>query len=193
METWPLRLAPGIDLRIALYDAVAPRNCRAALVVSGAASLRWASLRMAGATDPEILYGELDILRLAGTVAGNGGHLHLSVADPLDRVLGGHAGVDGPVRTAAEVLLVLLPEGSATRAPDRATGFAERVIGRLREIAAPPIPRFHATSATRRPPACMPRACQNDEGVWLPCANICVNSCALIERADPNPAIWRAL
>jgi uncharacterized protein len=74
------------------------------------------------------LHGDLEILTLAGTVASNGSHLHMSVADTDGRVFGGHVAYGCTVRTTAEVLLLLLPEWSFTREPDPATGFAELVI-----------------------------------------------------------------
>ena len=61
-----------MDLRIALQGAVALCKSRAAFVLSGAASLSRASLRMASATELEIVYSELETPGLAGTVAGNG-------------------------------------------------------------------------------------------------------------------------
>ena len=64
-----------MDWRIALQEAVALCKSRAAFVISGAASLSRASLRMASATELEIVYSELETPGLAGTVAGSGGHL----------------------------------------------------------------------------------------------------------------------
>lgn len=67
---------------------------------------------------------------MAGTVAINGSHLHMSVADPEGRVIGGHVAYGCTIRTTAEVLLLLLPEWSFIRELDPATGFAELVIRR---------------------------------------------------------------
>ena len=126
MESLPLRLSPGSDLRASLEDAVSSRSCAAAFVVSGIGSLRDARLRLAGAREPETLRRDLEILTLAGTVASNGCHLHMSVADSEGRVTGGHVARGCIVRTTAEVLLLLLSEWSLTREADPATGFAER-------------------------------------------------------------------
>jgi predicted DNA-binding protein with PD1-like motif len=67
---------------------------------------------------------------LAGTVAGNGSHLHMSVADSQGRVMGGHVAHGCIVRTTAEVLLLLLSEWSFNRELDPATGFSELVVSR---------------------------------------------------------------
>ena len=130
METLPLRLLPGDDLRAALEAEFAARSYRAGFVISGVGSLSEARLRLAGAGEPDHLRGDLEILTLAGTLAGNGSHLHMSVADSQGRVVGGHVAHGCVVRTTAEVLLVLLSDWSFVRELDPATGFAELVVSR---------------------------------------------------------------
>jgi predicted DNA-binding protein with PD1-like motif len=132
MEAFPLRVAPNMDLRNALESAVAARLCRAAFLISGIGSLRQARLRLANAAEPDALHGDLEILTLAGTVASNGSHLHMSVANAEGRVFGGHVAYGCTVRTTAEVLLLLLPEWSFTRELDPTTGFEELVVHRER-------------------------------------------------------------
>lgn len=128
MKPIPLRLSPDKDLRRALESAVAERSCNAAFVASGIGSLRRTYLRLAGATEPHAFEGDMEILTLAGTVASNGSHLHMSVADAQGRMFGGHVAYGCMVRTTAEVLLLMLPEWSFTREVDPVTGFAELVI-----------------------------------------------------------------
>jgi uncharacterized protein len=130
MEALPLRLSPGTDLRTALESVVATRSRHAVVLVSGIGSLDKARLRLAGATEPDTLHGDLEILTLAGTIALNGSHLHMSVANSEGRVIGGHVAYGCTVRTTAEVLLLLLPEWSFSRELDPTTGFAELVIRR---------------------------------------------------------------
>jgi uncharacterized protein len=130
MEPLPLRLSPGADLRAALEAEVAARSCCAGFVISAVGSLSRARLRLAGAGEPDDLGGDLEILTLAGTVAGNGSHLHMSVADSQGRVMGGHVAHGCIVRTTAEVLLLLLSEWSFNRELDPATGFSELVVSR---------------------------------------------------------------
>jgi predicted DNA-binding protein with PD1-like motif len=79
-----------MDLRRALESTVAERSCNAAFVASGIGSLRQACLRLAGATEPRAFDGDMEILTLAGTIASNGSHLHMSMADAQGRVFGGH-------------------------------------------------------------------------------------------------------
>ncbi|HSV58856.1 MAG TPA: PPC domain-containing DNA-binding protein [Variovorax sp.] len=131
MELLPVRLLPGQDLRRALEQAVVARGAAAAFVLSGIGSLKPAVIRLAGATELLTMEADIELLTLAGSVAAQGSHLHLSVADAQGRVSGGHAGYGCIVRTTAEVLLALLPQWQFTREQDAATGWAELVIRRL--------------------------------------------------------------
>lgn len=94
-------------------------------MISGIGSLSGAALRFAGAKDVQAIAGDLEILTLAGSIARNGAHLHISVADADGHVQGGHVAYGCTVRTTAEVLLLLLRDWSFAREPDPATGFAE--------------------------------------------------------------------
>jgi predicted DNA-binding protein with PD1-like motif len=124
----PIRLPPGVDLRRGLLDAIAMRDSRAAFVVAGIGSLRDARVRLAGAREPTLVAGDVEVLTLSGSLGAAGAHLHASVADAQGRVLGGHVAEGCIVRTTAEVLLLLLPGLEFERLPDPATGFAELVV-----------------------------------------------------------------
>lgn len=132
MQTLPLRLTPGQDLRAALEAAVRSHNCRAAFVLSGIGSLSTAGLRLAGADQVERLTGDMEILSLAGSVAWDGAktssHLHMALSTSTGQVLGGHVAAGCIVRTTAEVLLALLSEWEFARAPDATTGYDELVV-----------------------------------------------------------------
>jgi predicted DNA-binding protein with PD1-like motif len=130
LQPWPLRLRPGDDLRRALEAAVAGRGVAAAFVVAGIGSLGPAVVRLAGAPEPVVVDGDVELLTLSGSVGGGGSHLHLSVADAQGRVLGGHAAYGCIVRTTAEVLLALAPGWAFAREADPATGWSELVVRR---------------------------------------------------------------
>ena len=100
----------------------------AAFVLAGVGSLGPACVRLAGADTALRLDGDVELLSLSGTIAANGVHLHLSVADAAGRVIGGHAAPGCIVRTTAEVLLALLPGWDFRREPDVGTGWAELAI-----------------------------------------------------------------
>lgn len=138
MQTLPIRLNPGQDLRTAIEAAVRGANCRAAFVLSGIGSLSSAGLRFAGAEQPRRLTGDMEILSLSGTVAFNGtgegarssSHLHMALSTATGDVLGGHVAAGCTVRTTAEILLALLPEWDFSRAPDAATAYEELEIAK---------------------------------------------------------------
>ena len=127
MEALPLRLSPGADIRVALEAEVAARGHPAAFVISGIGSLAGARLRLAGAAEAIHVSGALEVLTLTGTVASNGSHLHMIVADSEGRVTGGHVAPGCVVRTTMEILIVFLSGWSFSREFDPATGFAELV------------------------------------------------------------------
>lgn len=133
----PLRLGPGADLRAAIESAVAAIGSAhggwlggqgAAFVLQGIGSLSVAQLRFAGMPQATELRGDLEILTLAGSVAPDGAHLHMSVADAEGRVTGGHVAAGCIVRTTAELLLALLPGHAFSRETDPASGYKELVV-----------------------------------------------------------------
>jgi len=128
MQSLPLRVMPGQDLRESLEGALAEHGCDAGFVIAGLGSLAATRLRFAGAAEPSTIEGPVEILTLAGTLSAGGAHLHMSVADANGHVVGGHVARGCIVRTTAEVLIVLLPEWTFGRNPDPATGYPELVV-----------------------------------------------------------------
>lgn len=129
----PLRLGPGADLRAAIEAAVAEAwsGPAAAFVLQGIGSLSVAQLRYAGMPSATELRGDLEILTLAGSVAPDGAHLHMSVSDAQGRVYGGHVAAGCVVRTTAELLLALLPGHAFNRETDPASGYKELMVRAL--------------------------------------------------------------
>jgi hypothetical protein len=130
MNTLPIRLLPGQDLRRAIEEAVAQTGCDAAFVVSGIGSLAQARIRLAGADQPQRLVGDMELVTLAGSVTVDGSHLHAALATDQGNMIGGHVAFGCIVRTTAEVLLALLPEWRLSRTPDAVTGYDELVVSR---------------------------------------------------------------
>jgi uncharacterized protein len=128
MQTLPLRLTPGQDLRAALEAVLVERTLSAGFVLQGIGSLSMANLRYAGATQATELRGDLEILTLGGSLSHDGAHLHISLADARGHVMGGHVAPGCIVRTTAEVLIALLPDYRFTREADLNTGFNELLI-----------------------------------------------------------------
>jgi predicted DNA-binding protein with PD1-like motif len=128
MKTLPLRFAPGTDLRAALAGVLAQHGAQAGYVIQGIGSLGSARIRFAGRDDLAELDGDLELLTLGGSLAPDGVHLHLLVADARGAVTGGHMGPGCIVRTTAEVLVALLPDYRFCRELDPASGFKELSI-----------------------------------------------------------------
>lgn len=125
MKVVPLRLTPGVDLRLALEAWMAEQQEQAGCVISAVGSLSLAQLRLAGATEATAIQGDLEILSLAGTLSPDGAHLHIAIADSKGAVIGGHLCEGSLVRTTAELVIGLLPEWRFRRKLDPATGYAE--------------------------------------------------------------------
>lgn len=128
MDTLPLRLNPGDDLRSALQAALRERGVQAGFVLAGIGSLSDARLRLAAAEQLTLVPGPSEILTLSGSLGADHAHLHMSVSDAQGRVWGGHVMAECRVRTTAEVLIALLPEWRLTRELDAITGYAELVV-----------------------------------------------------------------
>lgn len=130
MDSLPLRLHPGDDLRGALEAAAKAAGWEAAFVIAGIGSLVDARLRLAGATEIRQWPGDSEILSLSGTLSPDGAHLHAALSLPDGRVVGGHVVPGNRVRTTAEVLVLPLPGWRFRRVADPATGWAELDVAR---------------------------------------------------------------
>ena len=125
MHVLPLRLAPRQDLRAALEALLGVHGAMAGFVLQAIGSLSVARIRFAGLAQATELRGDMEILTLAGSLAPDGAHLHISVADAQGKVTGGHVEHGCIVRTTAEILVALLPEHQFSRVLDPASGFRE--------------------------------------------------------------------
>lgn len=126
----PLRLAPGSDLRERIEQLTLEAGITGAFVVCGIGSLSRTAIRFAGATQPEVHEGDVEIVSLAGSVSPDGAHLHAVLADTSGRVFGGHVARGCTVRTTAEILIIELPGWTFSRRHDSATGYPELAIER---------------------------------------------------------------
>ena len=71
------------------------------------------------------IHGELEIVSLSGTLSPDGIHLHIAISGSSGTVIGGHLCAGSLVRTAAELVIGLLPEWRFSRELDAATGYPE--------------------------------------------------------------------
>jgi len=134
METMPLRLPSGADLRRSLEAAAREQGGGSAFVIAGIGSLTEAVVRFAGVSSETRIAGPLEILSVSGSLTVDGAHLHIAVSDAAGRVIGGHAGYGNIVRTTAELLLAPLPGWHLTRELDPATGHRELAVRRTPSV-----------------------------------------------------------
>lgn len=125
METFPLRLMPGADLKAALDDLVREKGWPAAIVLTGIGSLEVAMIRLADRDVATRVPGPLEILSLGGTLSLDGSHLHITVSDGDGQVVGGHLKEGAIVRTTAEVVIGILTDWEFRREFDPETGWLE--------------------------------------------------------------------
>lgn len=125
MKIYPIRLGPGLDLKLELDRLAAVTPWKAACLLSAVGSLTEIRLRYANQPDVMLLTGHYEILSLSGTVCPDGSHLHLTVADHEGRILGGHLKEGSLVYTTAELVVGVLEDWAFSRVTDPATGFPE--------------------------------------------------------------------
>lgn len=89
MRVYALRLTPGQDVRQQLQAFVQAHQIKAATMLTGVGSLTTVRLRLANQEEPTEYGGHFEVVSLVGTLSVNGSHLHLAVADPTGRTLGG--------------------------------------------------------------------------------------------------------
>ena len=124
------RLVPGQDLKQSLGEIRDNHGLKSGVVLCLVGSLDEAVLRMADG-NKKTIKGPLEIVSATGTIATNGIHLHLAVADSQGNVMGGHLMVGCPVRTTVEVC-ILCPDMVFKRVSDSATGYRELEVSQSR-------------------------------------------------------------
>ena len=120
------RLVPGQDLKKSLEEIRDKHGLKSGVVLCLVGSLDEAVLRMADG-NKNIVKGPLEIVSATGTIATNGIHLHLAVADSQGNVMGGHLMGGCPVHTTIEIC-ISCPDLVFKRVFDPGTGYRELEI-----------------------------------------------------------------
>jgi len=120
------RLHPGQDLKGSLLQIRDSEGLKSGVVLSMVGSLDGAVLRMADG-NKKTIKGPLEIVSSTGTLATNGVHLHLAVADSQGQVTGGHLMEGCPVHTTVEICIAC-PYMVFERVYDSETGYRELEI-----------------------------------------------------------------
>lgn len=125
MDTLPLRLHPGQDLKIELDSLVEKHEIEAACIITCLGSLTTAVLRFANQETSERLDGHFEIVSLSGVLSIHGSHYHISIADKRGKMYGAHL-MDGcKVYTTTEIVIGIVPNHSFMRTFDPQTGYPE--------------------------------------------------------------------
>lgn len=128
MKSHVFRLLPGTDLRKGIEDYAVEHQIKAGCVVSCAGCLSNLCIRLADGASVFQDETDREIVSLSGTLAEQGVHLHIAVADIRGAVIGGHLKYGCAVHTTAEIVLLELEEYRMTREWDEHTGYEELVV-----------------------------------------------------------------
>ena len=129
MKTFAFRLLPGQDLKAELLRYAQEHQLQAAVVLTCVGSLTQTCLRVAGQDVIKTWHEKMEIVSLVGTLAAEGAHLHLAIADSEARAYGGHLVEGCLIYTTAEIVLGELDDLKFMRTVDPATGYKELEIG----------------------------------------------------------------
>ena len=127
-----LRLRPGQDLKAELQAFAKTRSLRAAFVASAVGSLTDVHLRYANREAGTRQSGHFEIVSLSGTLAADGMHVHMSVADGTGAVTGGHLLDGNRVYTTAELVIGEATDLRFGREVDSTYGYRELTVERRR-------------------------------------------------------------
>lgn len=94
-----------MDLLDELCRAARAKGLRAASIVSCVGSLTTANIRYANVSGAAESRGHFEICSLVGTISPDGPHLHISLADGIGRMFGGHVLEGCRIYTTAEIVL----------------------------------------------------------------------------------------
>ena len=113
MQSLPLKLAPGSDLRLSLEE-LAKRDGISGFVLGVVGNLTKASFQCPGQAEPTVLEGDLEVITINGTFSPEGVHLHLSLSDGACQVWGGHLEPGTIVQKGVDLLIGVLEQHGVT-------------------------------------------------------------------------------
>jgi len=107
MQSAPLKLAPGSDLRLSIEQFGKEKNTNG-FVLGVVGNLSKAVFQCPGLSELTVLEGNLEIITLNGTFTNENVHLHLSLSDSACQVWGGHLEPGTIILKGADVLLGII-------------------------------------------------------------------------------------
>lgn len=128
MKVFALRLKPDQDLKESLKNFVVEQDIKAGFVLTAIGSLKQATIRFANQSSSTVLIDKFEIISLNGTLAIEGIHLHISIADQSGKMLGGHLDNGCIIYTTAEIVIGTSNEFNFSRIIDQQTNYKELEI-----------------------------------------------------------------
>ena len=128
MNVFALRLKPNQDLKESLKIFVVEQDIKAGFVLTAIGSLKQATIRFANQNISTVLTNKFEIVSLNGTLAIDGIHLHIVIADQSGKTLGGHLDNGCIIYTTAEIVIGTSNEFNFRRTIDQQTGYKELEI-----------------------------------------------------------------
>lgn len=127
VESYALRLKPGMDLKQEMAQFVKSKQLQSASISTCVGSLRELIIRPANQRELLHLKGHYEIVSLTGTFADNGenNHIHISVSDSTGYTIGGHLLDGNIIYTTAEIVLLNNKNINFTREKDPETSYYE--------------------------------------------------------------------
>lgn len=123
-----IRLTRGMDLKHCLAKIVQDHNIKAGNIASCVGCISTLKLRLAGAESTLAKNEPFEIVSMMGTLTPEHQHIHISVADKLGQVWGGHLLEGCLIDTTAELIIHIYPDLSFSREMDVETGYTELVV-----------------------------------------------------------------
>ena len=127
-KVYALRLHPGDDLKVKLYEFVKEKKIKAGYIITCVGSLNKATLRLSNRNETQTWKQTFEITSLTGTLSPDGNHLHISIADKDGVTIGGHLMDGSIISTTAEIIIGEAPDLVFKREQDSITTFKELKI-----------------------------------------------------------------
>ena len=116
MQSLPLKLDPGSDLRLSLEELGRQHGING-FVLGVVGNLTRAAFQCPGQAEPTVLEGDLEVITLNGTISPSGVHLHLSLSDGACQVWGGHLEPGTVVQKGVDLLIGVLEQAAPSPSP----------------------------------------------------------------------------
>lgn len=128
MKEFAIRLKKGADLKKEISRICLDNGFDTAIVLSAVGCVDRVKIRLAKAINYLEVDEDFEIVSLTGTVSKGKCHLHISLADEIGNVIGGHLSEGTIINTTCELVLGVLEECESKREFDDSTGYDEIVF-----------------------------------------------------------------